>query len=118
MLSGRPCPCSGGYGGSVGWSVGCPGRGSAPRVTGVWLSTGGCPQGWPVGRGVGTVVDMRAWWQDLTDLVLLGRVRRLRETSYGALPGVPCRPERGRTAPGAPGSGAARAAGRARGGPL
>ena len=34
------------------------------------LSTGRCPQGWPVGRGVGTVVGMRGWWRDLTDLVL------------------------------------------------
>lgn len=36
----------------------------------VELSTGGCPQGWPVGPRVGTVVGMRGWWQDLTDLVL------------------------------------------------
>lgn len=34
------------------------------------LSTGSFPQGWPVGRVVGTVVPMRGWWQDLTDLVL------------------------------------------------
>lgn len=33
-------------------------------------STGSCPQGWPVGGRVGTVVGMRGWWQDLTDLVL------------------------------------------------
>ena len=34
------------------------------------LSTGSCPQGWPGRSGVGTVVGMRGWWQDLTDLVL------------------------------------------------
>ncbi|CAM5571573.1 hypothetical protein SCANM124S_05990 [Streptomyces canus] len=45
-----------------------------------------------------------------------GRVRRLWEASHGALSGVPCRPGRGRTEPGATGAGAARTAGRARGG--
>lgn len=34
------------------------------------FSTGSYPQGWPVGSGIGTVVGMRGWWQDLTDLVL------------------------------------------------
>jgi predicted amidophosphoribosyltransferase len=34
------------------------------------LSTGSCPQGWPGASGLGTVVRMRGWWQDLTDLVL------------------------------------------------
>lgn len=34
------------------------------------FSTGGYPQGWSLGAGIGTVVDMRGWWQDLTDLVL------------------------------------------------
>ncbi len=34
------------------------------------LSTGGFPQGWQGGCVVGTVVDMRGWWRDLTDLVL------------------------------------------------
>lgn len=37
---------------------------------GLGLSTGSYPQGWSVGAGVGTVVGMRGWWQDLTDLVL------------------------------------------------
>lgn len=39
-------------------------------VPGAGFSTGSYPQGWPVGFGVGTVVGMRGWWQDLTDLVL------------------------------------------------
>lgn len=34
------------------------------------MSTGTFPQGWPGGSGVGRVVGMRGWWQDLTDLVL------------------------------------------------
>ena len=62
------------------------------------LSTGGCPQGWLVGPRVGTVVDMRGWWQDLTDLVLpaecggCGRPRTVlcpecRAALYGAVPG-------------------------------
>ena len=34
------------------------------------LSTGSFPQGWQGGSGIGTVVGMRGWWQDLTDLVL------------------------------------------------
>jgi hypothetical protein len=45
-----------------------------------------------------------------------GRVRRLWEASHGALPGVPCRPDRGRTEPGATGAGTTGAAGGARGG--
>ena len=32
----------------------------------------GCPQGWPGRARVGTVVVMRRWWRDLTDLVLPG----------------------------------------------
>lgn len=39
-------------------------------MSGPGFSTGGYPQGWPVGFGIGTVVGMRGWWQDLTDLVL------------------------------------------------
>lgn len=34
------------------------------------LSTGSCPQAWQDSAGIGTVVGMRGWWQDLTDLVL------------------------------------------------
>ena len=49
----------------VGSGVECRGRRGRPE-----LSTGSYPQGWPVGAGVGTVVGMRGWWQDLTDLVL------------------------------------------------
>ena len=45
-----------------------------------------------------------------------GRVRRLWEASHGALPGVPCRPDGGRTEPGATGAGTTGAAGGARGG--
>lgn len=58
------------FGGCTGWA--CPPLrgGSSGRVTAVELSTGSCPQGWPVGPRVGTVVGMRGWWQDLTDLVL------------------------------------------------
>src|SRR4051812_22379089 len=37
---------------------------------GAELSTGSCPQGWSGRVGVGRVVGMRGWWQDLTDLVL------------------------------------------------
>ena len=45
-----------------------------PRCVGAWPSRS-CPQavvhrGGRVGPGVGTVVAMRGWWQDLTDLVL------------------------------------------------
>ena len=43
--------------------------GTAVRF-GVGFSTGSYPQGWSVGFGIGTVVGMRGWWQDLTDLVL------------------------------------------------
>ena len=45
------------------------GGGGAGRI-GTELSTGSYPQGWSVGAGVGTVVGMRGWWQDVTDLVL------------------------------------------------
>lgn len=44
--------------------------GSPWGVMAVELSTGSCPQGWQGGAGVGTVVGMRGWWQDLTDLML------------------------------------------------
>lgn len=44
--------------------------GSGAGRIGLGLSTGSYPQGWSVGAGVGTVVGMRGWWQDLTDLVL------------------------------------------------
>lgn len=53
-------------GAEVGWGEGPEnGLGAGPE-----FSTGSYPQGWSGGAGVGRVVGMRGWWQDLTDLVL------------------------------------------------
>lgn len=89
------------------------GRAASGRVIHRQLSTGVVGQDgrWHSGGHAGVVAG-------LDRPGVAGRVRRLRKASHGALPGVPCRPERGRTEPGATGAGAARAAGRARGGPV
>lgn len=75
------------------------------------LSTGvaGAPGRWHSGGHAGVVAGPHRPGA-------AGRVRRLWETSHGALPGVPCRPDGGRTEPGATGAGTTGAAGGARGG--